>query len=397
MISPEEIKNKAKNKYKDFLRYEIDLRCGNYTQAFFPLTIKADKGKVSDDLLSRQKELQLLISKSKNKTGCGYRLDLKKINSRKNGEQTEISSISFETEEDYLSIIKEKSSYKRFCTALQQIQSSDLLPNEKLCEWSKSHLNDLYSETESEHFWSDVCLCAYWLNKNQDSNLYIREIPLPVHTKFIENNKKLIQSLTEKAKSELSFEATFGLKTKPDFVRFRSLFDNMILPFSKISLNECQILLEDFSKLDDSFLNQIKNIFIIENEMVYLTFPKVQNSICIWGQGYKVNILNKIEWFKSKNLFYFGDLDEHGFDILSTYRLYYPKTKSFCMNKNVLDYFSEFLVAGKELTADRIPDNLTESERECFTILRNANNCKNRLEQERISIQYMSIELEKVL
>ena len=83
MINPEEIRIKAKNKYKDFLRYIINLHCEKTETVFFPLVIKADKGKVSDDLLSRQKELQLLINKSKNKTGSGYKLDFETVNSRK--------------------------------------------------------------------------------------------------------------------------------------------------------------------------------------------------------------------------------------------------------------------------------------------------------------------------
>lgn len=216
---------------------------------------------------------------------------------------------------------------------------------------------------------------------------------MPVHTKFIEQNKKIIKSLTEKADSEYEFEATFGLKIKPDFVRFRSLSDNIILPFSESMLDECQILLDDFSKLDESFLHKIKNIFIVENEMVYLTFPRYKDSICIWGQGYKVNILNGIDWFKSKELYYFGDLDEHGFDILSTYRRYYPQIQSFCMDKNVLEEYEQFLVQGKKLENERIPENLTETENECFMILRNVTSEKNRLEQERISVAYITKQL----
>ena len=393
MISPEEIRIKAKNKYKDFLRYIINLHCEKAEADFFPLIIKAGRGKVSDDLLSRQKELQLLINTSKNKTGSGYKLDLETVNSRKNGEQTEVSKIYFENESDYLSFINEKKSYKLFYTAISQIKDSNLLSKEKFVEWAKSHLTDLCAEPESNHFWSDICLCADWLNKNQDSNLYIREIPLPVHTKFIEQNKKIIKSLTEKADSEFEFEITFGLRAKPDFVRFRSLSDNIILPFSESRLNECQILLDDFLKLDESFLNRIKNVFIVENEMVYLTFPQYKDSICIWGQGYKVNILNGIEWFKSKRLYYFGDLDEHGFDILSTYRRYYPQIQSFCMDKNVLDEYEQFLVQGKKLENGRIPENLTEAENECFMILRDAADEKNRLEQERVSVEYIREQL----
>ena len=393
MIRAEEIRIKAKNKYKDFLRYKVDLSVTFPVEDFFPLIIKADKGKVSDDLLTRQKELQLLINKSKNKTGSGYKLDFETVNSRKNGEQTEVSKIYFENESDYLSFINENKSFKLFYTAISQIKDSNLLSNEKFVEWAKSHLTDLCAEPESNHFWTDVCLCADWLNKNQDSNLYIREIPLPVHTKFIEQNKKIIKSLTEKADSEFEFEATFGLKIKPDFVRFRSLSDNIILPFSESMLNECQLLLDDFSKLDESFLHKIKNIFIVENEMVYLTFPRYKDAICIWGQGYKVNILNGIEWFKSKELYYFGDLDEHGFDILSTYRRCYPQIQSFCMDKNVLDEYEQFLVQGKKLENGRIPENLTEAEKECFMILRIVTSEKNRLEQERVSVEYIKKQL----
>ena len=56
MISPEEIKNKAARKYKDFLRYEIELHYGDPEKPFFPLIIRADTGCVNDDLFKRQKD-----------------------------------------------------------------------------------------------------------------------------------------------------------------------------------------------------------------------------------------------------------------------------------------------------------------------------------------------------
>lgn len=394
MVSPEEIKTKAARKYKDFLRYEIDLLWGEPEESFFPLTIRADTGSVNDDLFQRQKDLQSLIAKSKNKTGSGYTLELETVQSRKNGEQTSISRILFETKDDFLSFINEKSSYKRFLNALKQIKENRMLSNDKLCEWSKSHLNDLLSEAESSHYWLDICLCADWLNKNQDSKLYIREIPLPIHTKFIEQNSKLIQSLTEKSDSILSFEETFGLKTKPYSVRFRSLSEKVSLPFSKTNLNECQIPIKDFEHLDKEFTNQIKNIFIVENEMVYLTFPKVPNSICIWGHGYTVNSLNNVEWFNSKRIYYFGDLDEHGFDILSSYRRFYPNIQSFCMDTDTWNKHQVFAVEGKKLDRNKIPENLTNEEKSVFCTL--SNSTKNRIEQERISVEYIKSTIEQI-
>ena len=249
----------------------------------------------------------------------------------------------------------------------------------------------MLSEPENSHYWFDICLCAEWLNKNQDSKLYIREIPLPVHTKFIEQNSKLIQSLTEKSDSILSFEETFGLKTKPCSVRFRSLSEKVSLPFSMTNLSECQIPIKDFECLDKEFSDQIKNIFIVENEMVYLTFPKVPNSICIWGHGYTVNSLNNIEWFNSKRIYYFGDLDEHGFDILSSYRRFYPNIQSFCMEKSDWNEHLQYAVVGKKLESSRIPENLIAEENEVFQIIRNST--QNRIEQERISVSYIQEKL----
>ena len=387
MVSPEEIKTKAARKYKDFLRYEIDLLFGKPEESFFPLTIRADTGNVNDDLLQRQKDLQSLIAKSKNKTGSGYALELETVQSRRNGEQTFISRILFETKDDFLSFINENKSYKRFYNAIELVKESHLLSTEKICEWSKSHLNDLQSEPESSHYWSDICLCAEWLNKNQDSKLYIREIPLPVHTKFIEQNSKLIQSLTEKSDSAVSFEDTFGLKTKPCSVRFRSISEKVSLPFSTTNLSECQIPIKDFECLDKEFSDQIKNIFIVENEMVYLTFPKVPNSICIWGHGYTVNSLNNVKWFNSKRIYYFGDLDEHGFDILSSYRRFYPDIQSFCMDRDTWNKYQMFAFEGKKLDGSKVPENLKDAERLFFCILHNSK--KDRIEQERISVEYI--------
>lgn len=394
MVSPEEIKNKAARKYKEFLRYDIDLLFGKPEESFFPLTIRADTGNVNDELLQRQKDLQSLIAKSKNKTGSGYALELETIQSRKNGEQTSISRIFFETKDDFLSFINENKSYKRFYNAIELIKGSHLLSNEKICDWSKSHLNDLLSESESSHYWSDICLCAEWLNKNQDSKLYIREIPLPVHTKFIEQNSKLIQSLTEKSDSTHSFEETFGLKTKPCSVRFRSLSEKVSLPFSTTNLSECQIPIKDFECLDKEFSDQINNIFIVENEMVYLTFPKISDSICIWGHGYTVNSLNNVEWFNSKRIYYFGDLDEHGFDILSSYRRFYPNIQSFCMDDETWNKYQEYAVEGKKLDGNKIPENLTNEEKIAFTALHNS--LRNRIEQERISVEYIKEAIEKL-
>lgn len=392
MISPKEIKDKASKKYKEFLKYEIDLLFNKPVEPFFPLVIKGDTGNVNDDLFKRQNELQFLIKNSKNETGSGYYLELENVNSRKNGIQTDIKKILLECKEDYLSFIKEDESYCSFLSGFKIVKEKSDVSEQFLYDWVCVHISDLCKKLDN-NFWSDICLCANWLDSNLNTNLYIREIPIPVHTKFIENNKSLIKSLTKKFDSELSFEETYGLKSKPILIRIRSLDEKK--QFMNISLSECSITVSDLNNIDESFYNGITNVFIVENEMIFLTFPKVDNAICIWGHGFTVNALKDVNWLKNKNIIYFGDIDEHGFEILSSLRGHFSKTQSFCMSKTILEKYDGFRVEGAQLKGLIIPKHLSEHELEVFIILRNGPKNKNRLEQERIDNQTICLEINR--
>ena len=402
MITVQQLLKKAEHKFNDFLKFKIDVIFGKTAKSFFPLEIKSDKGSTSGNLSNRENELRSLMQKCKEKIGKGYKLVFEEIKTRTNGVQSKLSKILFETEEDFLFSIKKEKQTLLLTGALSDIQS--FMPknteSEFLYKWALGNTSVLITDYSYEsNFWRNICICVQWFNQNSNSGLYIREIPLPVHTKFIEQNSALIKSLSIRWNSNDDFITTFKLKGKSDFVRFRSISKNINMRFSNTQLAECNMRLEDFCKLDSSFVERIRNVFIIENEMVYLTMPEFENSICVWGQGYRVNILNCVEWLETKNLFYFGDLDEHGFDILSAYRNHFPYVKSFCMTQKVLKDYETFRVIVENKTKGhlsdfRIPENLTEDEKDVFMDIRNSE--KNRLEQERISVGYINNELEKL-
>ena len=395
MISPKEIQEKASRKFKDFLLHEINVMFNKPVDSFFPLIIRGDTGNVNDDLLKRQKELQLLISKSKNTTGKGYSLELEEVNSRKNGIQTSIKRIFFEYKKDFLQFIEEEKSYKSFLEAFETIKA-EIKPAESFFyEWNLSHISDLCKSVEVD-FWNNICKCANWLDNNYGSNLFIREIPLPVHTKFIENNKALIKSLTKKNNSDLGFEETFGLKAKPSIIRIRSLDNNIPIHVEQFCITECSITVSDLNKLPEKYYKSLQKIFIVENEMVFLTFPKVNNAVCIWGHGFTVNVLKDVEWLQQKKIFYFGDLDEHGFEILSTFRTHFSNISSFCMTKEILQEYEKFRVKGATLSGGVIPEHLTMEELDVFMLLRNGSSTYNRLEQERIDNKSICLEIERL-
>ena len=392
MISPKEIKDKASRKYKDFLKYEIDLIFKKSTESFFPLIIRGDTGNVNDELFQRHKELQLLINQSKNTTKKGYSLELEKINSRKNGIQTDIKKIFIENKDDFLFLINEIESYNSFHSAINIIQRECNFSEQVLYNWLISHISDLCKIVEKT-FWSDICICSNWFDIHLNSNLYIREIPVSVHTKFIENNKGLIKSLTNKADSELGFEDTFGLRSKPNLIRVRSLDNKLPIQVLNKEVQECSLTINDFNNIGETFCKDINSVFIVENEMVFLTFPEVDKSICIWGHGFTVTILKNVHWLASKAIYYFGDLDEHGFEILSSLRNLFTNVKSFCMTEKVLEEYKVFRVKGPQLLGGIIPKQLTKNELDVFMILRNGPHEENRLEQERIDTKTILSEI----
>lgn len=394
MISVLEIKQKAERKYKDFLRHKINCVCGLIDEQsdgkdFFPLKIKSDKGNTSD-LLKYADSIRLLYQKSKDKTGFGFSLDFEQVNTRANGLQDKLKNILFETENDYLLFIKKANETKRLENAINVLKEQLSINNYELSKWAVYHAEELQKSYEKD-YWQNICICVNWLKENPNSNLYIREIPLQVHTKFIEENKALIASLLFQDPIK-DFETNFGLKQKQKSVRFRKL-DGTILLAENFSVNEISLPLEDFARLNESsFLRKIKNILIVENEMVFLTFPKVDNTLCIWGSGFSVLQLKQCQWLFDFNILYFGDLDEHGFNILSDFRKYFTNTKSFCMDMKTLIAFGEFRCKGEQLKKIDEIKNLTHEEMLVFNELKSNPN-KNRLEQERISLEYIREQL----
>ena len=365
---------------------------------FFPLNIRCNTGSVKDDIKKRAEQLEPLFNNSKNKTGNGYTLEFVTHNTRNNATQTEIKSVYFENEKDFLSFIEKTQEVKRFLSALNLVQNELIEKSITSPEWLLSHISDLCA-THEKNFWEDIILSVKWLHENTNSNLYIREIPLPIHTKFIENNKALIFSLlvsSEDSNKKLSFEQSLGLKTKPFLVHVRTISKNVELKFGELTATELAIPLDDFADFEKSnLLANLKNIFIVENEIVYLTFPKEENSICIWGHGFTSAQFSKCEWLKNYNIFYFGDLDEHGYLILSNFRTHFPETQSFCMNMKTLEKYSEFRVKGETLSGLSIPKNLTDEELSVFNELRSSDG-KDRLEQERISVEYIKERINQV-
>jgi hypothetical protein len=128
-------------------------------------------------------------------------------------------------------------------------------------------------------------------------------------------------------------------------------------------------------------------VFITENKMNFLTLPPFPSAIAIWsGGGFNVSYLRNARWLNDRNIYYWGDIDEHGFQILHQLRTYYNQVKSVMMDRLTFDRFQEYAVKGERNKADVLP-LLNEEEAGLYKLLKSQQN--NRLEQEKISQDYV--------
>jgi len=368
MITPTEIKKKAANKYKTYLQSIIE------GEAFNPIVIVGDK-KPDEDTGKFEAELIELISYSKERKGYGYIIEFQTVKTKRHGLQDIPIAISFQTEFDYLKYIAEDKNTAKFKENIACILS--LFP--ELKGWIYK-----YPIKVIENDWESLLKVCKYFKETPQPHLYVRELPIKVHTKFIENNKGIIRELLDIIIAEhinvdeKHFERRFNLKYDEPLVRFRILDEDISMQqFGGI--DDLSISKSEFQQLSLS----IQTVYVVENKINMLTFPYKRDSIVIWGHGFGVDIMKDVEWLKTKMIYYWGDIDAQGFQILSEIRTHFRQVESFLMDRNTFDLFFDN-ETGTESNVEK-DLCLTPEENEMFKYLKENN---LRLEQEKIPFEY---------
>lgn len=373
MITPIEIKKKAANKYKAYLQSIVE---GN---TFNPLVIVGDK-KPNEDTVKFEEELTKLISCSKEKKGYGYTIEYQTVKTKRHGIQDIPTSISFQTEFDYLKYINKEKDTTKFKKDINSILSS--FP--KLKDWIYK-----YPIKVIENDWESLLKVCKYFKVNPQPHMYIRELPIRVHTKYIENNTGIIRELLDILISEYvnleekKFEPHFNLKYDAPLVRFRIL-DESVSRHIFGGIIDLSIPINEFQHLS----LPIQKVYVVENKINMLTFPNKRDSIIIWGHGFGVDLMKNVEWLKNKKMYYWGDLDAQGFMILSEIRTHFEHVESFLMDRHTFDLYFE----GDKGTETNVEKDLclTLEESEMFEYIKENN---LRLEQEKISLEYVKTKI----
>lgn len=258
MITPIEIKKKAENKYTAYLQSIVE------GHTFQPITIDGDK-RPNNDTFKFEQELTELINQSKEKKGYGYSLEYQTVKTKQHGEQDIPTAIKFQLEIDYLKFINKEKETKKFKEDIANI--TDSFP--ELKDWIYKYPNKVI-----ENDWENLLKVCKYFKSTPIPLLYIRELPINVHTKFIENNKGVIKELLDIIISnyinadEKRFEVRFNLKYDEPIVRFRVL-DKSVSQSVFSGVTDLSIPVSQFQRLNIP----IQTVYIVENKINMLSFP----------------------------------------------------------------------------------------------------------------------------
>jgi hypothetical protein len=273
-----------------------------------------------------------LEENSRSCKGFGYEIEWADINHRQLGRNRMPNRISVPTESDALRLIDKEREGRRF-GELAKV-TTDRFP--ALTQWVSRRPFVLLEHTRD---WPRILDVLAWFRDHQRSNLYLRQVDIPsVDTKFIEVRKalfcKLLDIVLERHDGPVSgavaqtFEQKYGLRTKPPLIRFRVLDSRIAIA----GLSDLTIPASDFAALNIA----ARHVFLTENEVNCLAFPDFDEAIVVFGKGYGAGLLHSASWMSGRHIYYWGDIDTHGFAILDRLRARFPNVRSFLMNRETL-------------------------------------------------------------
>jgi hypothetical protein len=269
-----------------------------------------------------------------------YRIVMREFRHRVLGVNAVPDEIWLDTLDDALALIGKQKEAKRFASLVQQTreQQPALLP------WlEKRPLNALALADA----WPRLLQVVTWLQAHPRPDIYLRQVDLPgVDSKFIEAHRGALGELLDLALSPQvidtrvngasQFCQRYGFKDKPLRIRFRLLDTSLAALVSGLlpadAEHDITLTKADFARL----ALPVSRVFFTENEVNFLAFPPLAGSLVIFGAGYGFEVLADAHWLHGCRLYYWGDIDTHGFAILDQLRARLPHVQSVLMDRATL-------------------------------------------------------------
>lgn len=236
---------------------------------------------------------------------------------------------------------------------------------------------DRYTETD----FGLLLTVADWFSRNDATGLTPRQVPIPgVHAKWLKSHRSLLLTLTGRD--------TLGLLPEhPPRIHFTYLDPDHRAAGGRV---------HDSATVDDAFAPAYppQVVVISENKDTAIHFPPIPGGIAVEGDGFGGKTAAAFPWLTSApHLYYWGDIDAHGYEILNGWRADGVPVTSILMDPDTYETYEPF---GTNTDKNNQPLRpgvpkalpcLTPDERAVYErVLDAAHTGHRRIEQERIPL-----------
>ncbi|MCF6344934.1 MAG: DUF2220 family protein [Thiomicrorhabdus sp.] len=222
---------------------------------------------------------------------------------------------------------------------------------------------------------------------------YLRALPLVgVDTKFLENYQTLVSDILdvlhggEVTERGGMLEWLGCLKNPKGWLTVRPLCESV-----KANMGGFPVMQLHSDILREHAL-PATNILVVENMQSGLGLPFLKDTIAVFGGGKNVSWMDA-RWLKSKRVAYWGDIDTWGLSILSDVRSKLSSVQAIMMDIESLTLHEGRMVVEPEPFEHPL-GFLTEQEAQLFLALKMGKYFNTRLEQERLSPDYIHKKLD---
>ena len=359
----------------------------------FPLRLTL-KGPGSADITARFDAVRTWVAELTE--GFPFRIEWREVRHRVQGAQRLPASVWVDSPDEAMRWIGKHKDWTRFSALLEKIRGE----HPALLPWFARRpfqALDLAGE------WPKLLAVLAWVEANPRPGIYLRHVDIPgVHSKFIEAHRAALAELLDLSLPADHIDATkvgagqfaprYGFLEKPARIRFRVL-DPDIQVIAGVACPDIALDEEGFSRLRLA----VRRVFITENETNFLAFPRLPRAIVIFGSGYGWDALARARWLERCDVYYWGDIDTHGFAILNQLRECLPRVASLMMDRATLQAHSALWGVEDKPTRIDLP-RLTKEERDLYDDLRD-NRLREglRLEQEHLGFGWVKEQIDKAL
>lgn len=300
----------------------------------FPLRL-ALRAPASSDLSEHFNAVRAWAAELHQGARAGYRLVMREVRHRVIGQNSLPGEAWVDTLDDAVRLVGKMREARAFAAMLAATREQQpvLLP------WLQRQPLRALALAEQ---WPQLLAVVAWTRAHPQPGIYLRQVDLTgIHSKFIEAQRGVLSELLDlvlpadaidvATSGAAQFAQRYGFRDKPLRVRFRWL-DAQQSDWVRGGDGDYTVSHGAFAKMEPA----VERVFITENEINFLAFPAAANSLVVFGSGYGFEALAQAHWLASCALYYWGDIDTHGFAILDQLRAHHPHTTSFLMDRQTL-------------------------------------------------------------